>query len=59
MRQRITITTPDGKKTTGDFALRDPEHLRLVQKFKSTITKTKKGKGSYTRKEKHKLNLEY
>lgn len=54
MKQRITITGPDGKKTTGEFTLRDPEHLRLTLKFKSSITKTKKGKGSYTRKEKHK-----
>lgn len=58
MKQRISITGPDGKKLSNEFTLRDPEHFRLVLKYKSSITKTKKGKGSYTRKEKHKKSLD-
>ncbi len=59
MKQKITIKDKGGKSISKEFVLRDPTHLYLVQKFKSSITKTKKGKGSYTRKEKHKVNPEY
>lgn len=54
MIKKITIIGPDGKSTSGEVNLRDPNYVRLRSTYKASVTKVKKGKGSYTRKEKHK-----
>lgn len=56
MKQTIIIKDLEGKEQKKTFELRDPMHLYLCQKYKASTIKPKKGKGSYTRKQKHKVD---
>lgn len=55
MKQKIRIIdTLNNKIIEGEKTLRDFDHFKSQLKFKSFVFKSKKGKGSYTRKRKYK-----
>lgn len=57
MKQKIRVTF-NGKTIEGEKTIRNLDHFEIQLKTRAHTFKTKKGKGSYTRKSKHK-NLDF
>lgn len=47
-----------GKDIVGSIEITAKDHLAAQQKYKATIVRARKGKGSFTRKIKHKKKVE-
>lgn len=55
MKQKIKIIDKTvGKTLEGEVVLRDEDHFQTQLKTRSNVFKPKKGKGSFSRKQKHK-----
>jgi len=50
MKRKIKVTL-NGKTTEGEVEIRNLQHLAIQQHNKAQVFKTKKGKGSYDRKQ--------
>lgn len=60
MKQTIKVTNKQtGEVTEVETTLRNLAHLEAQQKNRAQVFKSKKGKGSFTRKEKHPAKEEY
>jgi len=57
MKRKIIIKDFDGKIKTLESTIRDEDHFRAQQKFRATIVKPKKGKGSFKRNKR--VEVEY
>lgn len=53
MRQKIRIVGLDGKALEKEFEVPNKAHLEAQIKFKASVFKPKKGKGSFRRRSKH------
>lgn len=55
MKKKIKITDKQsGKTTEGEIELRNTLHFLIQKNTRAQVFKAKNGKGSYTRKQKHK-----
>lgn len=54
MKRKIKVIDVNGKETVGEVTVRNLDHFEVQKNTRAHVFKTKKGKGSYTRKTKHK-----
>ena len=58
MKRKIRIKNFDGKVNEVEFEVRNTFHFEVQKNTRANVFKPKKGKGSFTRKQKHKKGYE-